>query len=156
MTPDEWRAAMRNEADSVDDQPWAMQTKLSAGRFGWRGAGLAAAVFAALGMGMVLLTQFLWQHDTPDALWLGVMVGSGVLGALLGVRRVGPLEAGAGALAFLPGAWLAVVVLQAVLGDAAPRDPGVADQGATVLAVIAACAAGSVQSWAALRRSRAV
>lgn len=156
MTPDEWRAAMRNEADSVDDQPWAMQTKLSAGRFGWRGAGVAAAVFAALGMGMVLLTQFLWQHDTPDALWLGVMVGAGVLGALLGVRRVGPLEAGAGTLAFLPGAWLAVVVLQAVLGDAAPRDPGVADQGATVLAVIAACAAGSVQSWAALRRSRAV
>lgn len=156
MTPDEWRAAMRNEADSVDDQPWAMQTKLSAGRFGWRGAGVAAAVFAALGMGLVGLTQFLWQHDTPDALWLGVMVGAGVLGALLGVRRVGPLEAGAGALAFLPGAWLAVVVLQAVLGDAAPRDPGVADQGATVLAVIAACAAGSVQSWAALRRSRAV
>lgn len=156
MTPDEWRAAMRNEADSVDDQPWAMQTKLSAGRFGWRGAGLAAAVFAALGVGLVGLTQFLWQHDTPDALWLGVMVGAGVLGALLGVRRVGPLEAGAGALAFLPGAWLAVVALQAVLGDAAPRDPGVADQGATVLAVIAACAAGSVQSWAALRRSRAV
>lgn len=156
MTPDEWRAAMRNEADSVDDQPWAMQTKLAAGRFGWRGAGLAAAVFAALGAGVVLLGQFLWRQDAPDALWLGVMVGSGVLGALLGLRRVGPLEAGAGALAFLPGAWLAVVALQAVLGDAAPRDPGVADQGATVLAVIAACAAGSVQSWAALRRSRAV
>jgi hypothetical protein len=146
---------MRNEADSVDDQPWAMQTKLSAGRFGWRGAGVAAAVFAALGAGVVGLTQFFWLHDAPDQLWLGVMVGSGVLGALLGLRRVGPLEAGAGALAFLPGAWLAVVALQAALGDAAPRDPGVADQGMTVLAVIAACAAGSIRSLTALRRSAA-
>ncbi|MHA0041069.1 hypothetical protein [Deinococcus sp. PEB2-63] len=155
MTPDEWRAAMRNEADSVDDQPWAMQTRLAAGRFGWRGAGVSAAVFAALGVGVVLLTQFLWQHDTPDGLWSGVMVGSGVLGALLGMRRVGPLEVGAGALAFLPGAWLTVVALQAALGDAAPLDPGVADQGTTMLAVIAACAAGSIRSLTALRRSAA-
>ncbi|GGN29300.1 hypothetical protein [Deinococcus daejeonensis] len=147
---------MQNEASSVNDQKWAAQTRLAAGRFGWRGAGLSAAVFAALGMGMVLLTQFFWLHDAPAGLWPGVMLGSGVLGALLGLRWVGPLEAGAGALAFLPGAWLGVVVLQAVLGDAAPRDPGVADQGVTVLAVIAACAAGSVQSWAALRRSRTV
>ncbi|MCD0162281.1 hypothetical protein IHN63_13340 [Deinococcus sp. 6YEL10] len=147
---------MHNEADSVKDQSWAMQTKLAAGRFGWRGAGVAAAVFAGLGVSLVLLIQFLWQHDTPDDLWLGVMVGSGVLGILLGLRRVGPLEAGAGALAFLPGAWLAVVALQATLGDAGPRDPGVANQGVTVLAVIAACAAGSVQSWAAVRRSRTV
>nr|RIY02331.1 hypothetical protein D3W47_14405 [Deinococcus sp. RM] len=155
MMPDEWRAAMQNEASSVNDQKWAAQTRLAAGRFGWRGAGLSAAVFAALGMGMVLLTQFFWLHDAPAGLWPGVMVGSGVLGALLGLRRVGPLEAGAGALAFPPGAWLAVVVLQAVLGDAAPRDPGVADQGATVLAVIAACAAGSIRSLTALRRSAA-
>lgn len=144
---------MHNEADSVDDRKWAMQTKLAAGRFGWRGAGVAAAVFAGLGVGLVGLTQFFWQHDAPDQLWLGVMVGSGVLGALLGLRRVGPLEAGAGALAFLPGAWLAVVALQATLGDAAPRDPGVADQGVTVLAVIAACTAGSIRSLTALRRS---
>lgn len=147
---------MRNEADSVNDQSWAMQTKLAAGRFGWRGAGVAAAVFAGLGVSLVLLTQFFWQHDAPNQLWLGVMVGSGVLGALLGLRRMGPLEAGAGALAFLPGAWLTVVALQATLGDAAPHDPGVANQGVTALAVIAACAAGSVQSWAAVRRSRSV
>ena len=147
---------MHNEADSVNDREWAMGTRLAAGRFGWRGAGVAAAVFAGLGVGLVGLTQFFWQHDAPDQLWLGVMVGSGVLGALLGLRRVGPLEAGAGALAFLPGAWLTVVVVQAALGDAAPNDPGMGDQGVTVLAVIAACAAGSVQSWAALRRSRAV
>lgn len=146
---------MHNEADSVDDQPWAMQTKLAAGRFGSRGAGVAAAVFAGLGVGMVLLTQFFWLHDAPAGLWLGVMVGSGVLGALLGLRRVGALEAGVGALAFLPGAWLAVVALQAVLGDTAPRDPGVADQGVTVLAVIASCTAGSVRSLTALRRSAA-
>ncbi|GGS17834.1 hypothetical protein [Deinococcus knuensis] len=153
MNHDDWKTGMRNEADSVDDQPWAMGTRLAAGRFGWRGAGVAAAVFAGLGVGLVGLTRFLWQHDTPDGLWSGLMIGSGVLGALLGVRRVGPLEAGAGALAFLPGAWLTVVALQAVLGDAAPRDPGVADQGAAVLAVIAACAAGSVQHWATLRHS---
>lgn len=146
---------MHNEADSVNDQSWAMQTKLAAGRFGWRGAGVAAAMFAGLGVGLVGLTQFFWLHDAPDQLWLGVMVGSGVVGILLGLRRVGPLEAGAGALAFLPGAWLAVVALQGVLGDAAPRDPGVADQGVTVLAVITACAAGSIRSLTALRRSAA-
>lgn len=149
---------MHNEADSVDDRKWAMQTKLAAGRFGWRAAGLAAAVFAGLGVGLVGLTQFFWQHDAPDQLWLGVMVGSSVLGALLGLRRVGPLEAGAGALAFLPGAWLAVVVLQATLGNAALFTPiiGVSNEGVAVLAVIAACAAGSVQGWTALRRSRTV
>ncbi|BBN94722.1 hypothetical protein [Deinococcus grandis] len=147
---------MQNEASSVNDREWAMETKLAAGRFGWRSAGVAAAVFADLGVGVVLLSQCLWLHDAPDALWVGVMVLSGMIGALLGLRRVGPLEAGAGALAFLPGAQLAVVVSQGALGNAAPRDPGVADQGATVLAVIAACAAGSVQSWAALRRSRTV
>ncbi|GAA0500461.1 hypothetical protein [Deinococcus depolymerans] len=146
---------MQNEASSVNDQKWAAQTRLAAGRFGWRAAGLAAAVFAALGVGVVLLSQFLWRHDAPDGLWLGVMILSGVGGALLGTQRLGALEAGAGALAFLPGAWLAVVVLQAALGDAAPRDPGVADQWATVLAVIVACAAGSVQSWAAVRRTTA-
>ncbi|MXV19024.1 hypothetical protein [Deinococcus xianganensis] len=156
MTPDEWKTGMQNEASSVNDREWAMETKLAAERFGWRSAGVAAAVFAALGVGVVLLTQFLWQHDAPDGLWLGVMVLSGVVGALLGMRRAGPLEAGAGALAFLPGAWLGVVALQAALGDAAPRDPRVADQGVTMLAVIAACAAGSVQSWAAVRRSRTV
>lgn len=146
---------MHNEADSVNDREWAMETKLAAGRFGWRGAGVSAAVFAALGVGVVLLSQFLSRHDAPDGLWLGVMVGSGVVGALLGTRRVGPLEAGAGALAFLPGAWLTVVVLQATLGDTAPNNPGMDDQGVTVLAVIAACAAGSVRSLTALRRSAA-
>ena len=156
MTPDEWTTGMQNEASSVNDREWAMETKLAAGRFGWRGAGVAAAAFAALGVGVVLLSQFLWRQDAPDALWVGVMILSGAVGALLGTRRVGALEAGAGALAFLPGAWLAVVALQAVLGDAAPRDPGVADQGVTVLAVIAACAAGSIRSLTALRRSRAV
>ncbi len=149
---------MQNEASSVNDQKWAAQTRLAAGRFGWRGAGVSAAVFAALGMGMVLLTQFLWQHDTPHALWLGVMILSGMIGALLGLRRVGPLEAGTGALAFLPGAWLTVVALQAALGDAATFTPisGVSDESGPVLAVIAACAAGSVQSSTAPRRSRTV
>ncbi len=146
---------MQHEADSVNDRRWAMETQLAAGRFGWRAAGLAAAVFAALGVGVVLLSQFVWHHDLPAGLWLGEMIGSGVVGALLGLRRVGPLEAGAGALAFLPGAWLAVLALQAVLGDAAPRDPGMGDQGVTVLAVIASCAAGSVWHLTALRRSAA-
>lgn len=146
MTPDEWKTGMQNEASSVNDQTWAAQTRLAAGRFGWRGAGVSAAVFAALGVGVVLLGQYIWRQDAPDAVWVGVMILSGVVGALLGLRRVRPLEAGAGALAFLPGAWLAVVALQAALSDAAPRDPGVADQGATVLAVIAACAAGSAQT----------
>ncbi|MGM9321666.1 hypothetical protein [Deinococcus aquaticus] len=155
MTPDEWKTAMQNEASSVNDRDWAVQTRLAAGRFGWRGAGVSALVFAGLGVSMVLLIQFLWQHDTPDGLWSGVMVGSGVVGALLGLRRVGPLEAGAGALAFLPGAWLTVVALQATLGDAAPRDPGMGDQGVTVLTVIAACAAESIRSLTALRRSAA-
>ncbi|WP_189062954.1 hypothetical protein [Deinococcus seoulensis] len=100
----------------------------------------------------MLFNQFCWRLDTAE-LWPGIMILTSVVGALLSLRRVGPLEAGAGALAFLPGAWLTVVALQAVLGDAAPRDPGVADQGAAVLAVIAACAAGSVQHWATSRRS---
>ncbi|MDR6217240.1 hypothetical protein [Deinococcus soli (ex Cha et al. 2016)] len=148
MTPDEWKTGMQNEASSVNDREWAMDTKLAAGRFGWRGAGVAAAVFAALGVGVVLLGQFLWRHDAPDQLWLGVMILSGMVGALLGTRRVGALEAGVGALAFLPGAWMTVVALQAVLGNAAPFTPiiGVSNEGVAVLAVIAACAAGSVRT----------
>lgn len=141
MTPDEWKTGMQNEASSVNDREWAMDTKLAAGRFGWRGAGVAAAVFAALGVGVVLLGQFLWRHDAPDQLWLGVMILSGMVGALLGTRRVG-------ALAFLPGAWMTVVALQAALGNAAPFTPiiGVSNEGVAVLAVIAACAAGSVRT----------
>lgn len=145
---------MHNEADSVNDREWAMGTRLAAGRFGWRAAGLAAAVFTLLGAAHVLFNQFCWRLDTAE-LWPGVMILTSVVGALLGLRRVGPLEAGAGALAFLPGAWLTVVALQATLGDAAPNDPRMGDQGVTVLAVIAACAAGSVRSLAALRRSAA-
>ncbi|GGR83248.1 hypothetical protein [Deinococcus sedimenti] len=147
MTPDEWTTGMHNEASSVNDRKWATQTRLAAGRFWWRGVGVAAAVFAALGVGVVL-TQFLWRHDAQDGLWPGVMILSGVVGAALGARRVMALEAGAGALAFLPGAWLAVVALQAVLGNAAPFTPisGVSDEAGPVLAVIAACAAGSVRA----------
>ncbi len=148
MTPDEWKTGMQNEASSVNDQTWAAQTRLAAGRFGWRGAGVSAAVFAALGVGVVLLGQYIWRQDAPDAVWVGVMILSGVVGALLGLRRVRPLEAGAGALAFLPGAWLGVVALLAMLGDAAPFTPfiGVSDGAGPVLAVIAACAAGSVRA----------
>ncbi len=147
MTPDEWKTGMRNEASSVNDREWAMETKLAAGRFGWRGAAVAAAVFAALGVSVVLLGQFLWRYDAPDALWVGVMILTGVAGSLLGARRVAALEAGAGAMAFLPGAWLAVVTLQALLGDAAMFTPiiGVSDEAGPVLAVIAACAAGTTQ-----------
>lgn len=147
MTPDEWVAGMHNEASSVNDKEWAMETTLVAGRFGWRGAFVAAAVFAGLGVSVVLLTHFCWQHDTPAQLWLSVMLLSGVVGVLLGSRRVAALAAGVGALAFLPGAWLAVVTLQALLGDAAPFTPivGVADADGAVLAVIAACAAGTTQ-----------
>ncbi|WP_157445243.1 hypothetical protein [Deinococcus actinosclerus] len=138
---------MQNEASSVNDREWAMETTQAARRFGWRGAGEAAAVFAALGVGMVLLGQFLWRYDAPDALWVGVMLLTGVAGSLLGARLVAALEAGAGALAFLPGAWLGVLGLQALLGDAAPFTPivGVADADGAVLAVIAACAAGTTQ-----------
>ncbi|NTY02279.1 hypothetical protein EXW95_18250 [Deinococcus sp. JMULE3] len=125
-----------------------METKLAAGRSGWRGAGVSALVFAALGVGVVMLGQYIWRHDAPDGLWVGVMILSGMIGALLGARRVGALEAGAGALAFLPGAWLAVVALQAMLSDAAPFTPiiGVSNEDVAVLAVIAACAAGSVRA----------
>ncbi|GGK88965.1 hypothetical protein [Deinococcus radiotolerans] len=147
MTPDEWVAGMHNEASSVNDREWAMETTMAAGRFEWRGAFVAAAVFAGLGVSVVLLTQFFWQHDTPAQLWLSVMLLSGVVGVLLGSRRVAALEAGAGALAFLPGAWLAVVTLQALLGDAAPITPitGMPDEAVATLAVIAAFAAGLVR-----------
>jgi len=147
MTPDEWNEGMKNEASSVNDREWAIETTRAARRLGWRGAGEAAAVFAGLGMCVVQLTHFLWRHDMPDGLWLGVMFLSGVMGTLLGLRRVTALEAGAGTLAFLPGAWLAVVALQALLGDAPPFTPivGVADADGAVLAVIAACAAGTTQ-----------
>ncbi len=110
--------------------------------------GAATRLVWVRGVGVVLLSQFLWRQDAPDQLWLGVMILSGMVGALLGTRRVAALEAGVGALAFLPGAWMTVVALQAVLGNAAPFTPiiGVSDEGVAVVAVIAACVAGSVRT----------
>ncbi|UBV43917.1 hypothetical protein LAJ19_06810 [Deinococcus taeanensis] len=146
MTPEEWQRGMRNEAANVTDQQWIMETHWAAGRFNGRQSLRAAVAFALLGSALVLLNAFSWQQERPAQLWLGVMTVTGVVGTLLGARRVGALEAGAGALAFLPGAWLTVVALQAIFGHHAPASPGFENEAVTTLAVIAAGAASVVRS----------
>ncbi|MFC3834590.1 MULTISPECIES: hypothetical protein [Deinococcus] len=144
MTPEDWKKGMENEAASVEDAGWALETQVAAHRFWWRAAITAGAMFALIGAVQVLVVHVSWRNATPAGLWFGIMITVALVGAALGALRTGVLEVGVGALAYLPGAWLTVVALQAVLGDVAPRDPGFVDEAVTVLAVIAACAAGSM------------
>lgn len=93
-----------------------------------------------MGMAQVVLLHVYWQDNQPTQLWLGVMgaVAIATVALALGRRGLKPLVVAPAALAYLPGAWLAVLLLQGLLGDAAPRSPGFADGGVTVLAAIAA------------------
>lgn len=144
MTPDDWRKGMENEAASVEDLEWAGRTRRAAQRFQRRSALSAAVIFALMGAAQVLLLHISWPHQQPVQLWLGVMgtVAVATAALTLGRRGLAPLAAGVGALAYLPGAWLAVLLLQGLLGDAAPHSPGFIDGDVALLAVTAASAAG--------------
>ncbi len=160
MTPEEWRQGMENEAVSVQDSRWAMETRLAANRFGWRQALSAAVVFALLGAAQELLLSLVFraQGDSlPDQLWPGVLAVAFALGSGLGRWRFGPLEAGAGALAFLPGAWLFVVGLQAFPNGplGAPNSPAFDNNDVFALAVLAALGAALAQTWAQRRQAAA-
>ena len=135
---------MKNEAASVRDKQWALETQVAANWFWWRAAITVGAMFALIGAVQVLVVHGYRRNATAAKLWFGIMITVALVCAALGARRTGALEVGVGALAYLPGAWLTVVTLQAVLGEVAPRDQGFMDEAVTVLAVIAACAAGSM------------
>lgn len=145
MTPDDWKTGMENEAASVEDLEWAWETTITPSRRVVRLVLVSSSVFGLMGMAQVLLLQFGWRSHLPDGLWTGVMIGVALLSTWLGTHGFSALEAGVGALAYVPGAWLAVVLLQGWLGVNALTWPGVPDEGAVVLGVLAMNAAGMVQ-----------
>ncbi|PTA69590.1 hypothetical protein [Deinococcus arcticus] len=144
---------MENEAASVQDSRWALETRLAANRFGWRQALSAGVLFALLGAVQELLISLLLRvhgYSLPEHLWIGVLAVAFVLGVGLGRWRFGALEAGAGALAYLPGAWLFVVGVQALPGSllALPNSPAFDNHDVFALAVLAALGARLGQTWA--------
>lgn len=119
MRTDEWQTAMANEAESVQDVPWARETR----RVLWASRGgsllkqalpplVSAAFLAACWHGLVVLVaRASWQIDhNPLGVWgmvhpmrfdlvfLGLLIG---VGLMLGALRVRPLLGG-GLLALIP------------------------------------------------------
>lgn len=154
MTPDEWKAAMKNEAASVDDPDWALHTARAVRRLGARNALHSALVFAGLGAAQVFLVQFVWATEPPAQLWLSVMLA--VIGAalVLAWREQRILRVAAGSLAYFPGAWLSVLALQHWAPLRALSSPGLEEAGAVVLVVLAVCTAGTCRLVRALRQMR--
>lgn len=148
MKRDDWQQAMENEAESVTDGRWAEETRQAARQNWWATLPLPLGLFAALAVAQVLL----FGSHPPQQLWLSVMLAVATCSVSLGWRGVHPFAAGAGALVYLPAAWLTVVLWQCLAPHSAPFMPGIDDSGSLILAVLAANAASIGQFFTHKRK----
>lgn len=153
MRPDEWQRAMEHEAASVEDGGWAREARRGARLLGWsRALGCSAAVYVALGFGHVA-ALLIWPQAWPH-LWTVTLMVAGGLALWLGRFGLPSLMVGVGALAFLPAAWTAVVLLQALWPGHAPSTPGFSDDGIhlAMLTIITLGCAGIPRSLSGIQR----